>query len=1174
MKIKRLDIQGFKSFVDRVTFDFTAPITAIVGPNGCGKSNVVDAIRWVMGEQSAKNLRGRQMEDVIFGGSESRKPLGMAEVTVVFSTEDGRAPARYLDFAEIEVTRRLYRDGESEYLINRTPCRLMDITELFLDTGVGTKAYSIIEQGRIGTILLSRPEDRRFLIEEAAGVMKYKTRKQIALRKVETTRQNLQRLSDIIAEIRRRLTTLQNQAKKAEKFRELREELKRIDLGISAQAISTILDDERDLSRSERTERETLAGLEARKGVLDATRHRLRISLVEQEEAMQREREGLFAAKGKLIEASGEIEHLRERLRRTETLIVEADQEATLLAERIRGSREELTKLEENSSALLVGHDGDDSAAEETQRRLASLQSQERETIPLLDESRRALVAAQTDRARGTSQLQNAEKRRGVVIERQKRHARDLEECLTRIAQSLERLAAAEKEAGALETSLGEERRLLEAARGREKELVAQERECAASLDRARTARTRAEARVSSLRALTRRYAGFGEGVRTLLSSPATTPLFHGTVADFVEAPPHLERALAAALSDRLQILIGTGGESLTAASSLLTGQGGRACILTAPLPPSPSLPVTDGTRLLDHLSIDPRHAPWITPLLDRTYLARDLDDALSRGAAAPDATFVTPDGAVVFAGGVVGIGTSGGDDGGILQTRRELRDAETELARLTAEEESLAGRHREAVTLLESIRKERDERQKTLHSLELRLLTAQKDLQRLRTETSHLLERQNVITLESAQLAEELEILDRESAEARALIESATLRGDECATRLQTIEATLSTLRGEIDATQQELTAIQIRIATAREQRLSAERSIATLTRAIAEMEERLARRVAERDAARTEQRLLEDDLTRRRSAVARLTDEVTAAEAASAAAQEKHDSLSAEARRLDDESAALQKGIDAVHERLSSLRLKGSELTAERARIETTLLERYRMTIPELLELIESGAVSPSADPVRREELCRRIDQLGEVNLTAIDEYRETQERYDFLVSQKQDLEESLHALQQAIQKINRTTRKRFFETFHQINEKFQEVFPRLFCGGHAELRLTNEEDLLETGIDIVVQPPGKRLQNVSLLSGGEKALTAVALIFSIFLIKPTPFCLLDEVDAPLDDANIGRFNEMIREMSRISQFILITHSKTTMTVAETLYGVTMEEPGVSKLVSVKIS
>ncbi|GAB4298370.1 MAG: chromosome segregation protein SMC [Desulfuromonadia bacterium] len=1174
MKIKRLDIQGFKSFVDRVTFDFTAPISAIVGPNGCGKSNVVDAIRWVMGEQSAKNLRGKQMEDVIFNGSESRKPLGMAEVTIVFSTDDGRAPARYLDFAEIEVTRRLYRDGESEYLINRTPCRLMDITELFLDTGVGTKAYSIIEQGRIGTILLSRPEDRRFLIEEAAGVMKYKGRKQIALRKVETTRQNLQRLSDIIAEIRRRLTTLQNQAKKAEKFREMREELKGIDLAITARLLSTVMEKERELSRLDAEKRERLARCEARMGTIDATLQTLRISLLQREEALQRGRESLFTTKGKVIDANGEIERLRDRLRSLEALIAEADQEAALLAPRIESAREELQRLTESSSFLLVEHGEDDAAAAEILGRLESLQSRERGTVPILEELRRSLFAAQGDRARGTNQIQSCEKRRGVVTERLKRLERDREECLSRLAASSERLAAAEKELQLLTEAREEERRLLEDARSREKEQLRLERELSPLLDRARTALARSEARLSSLKDLARRYAGFGEGVRAVLTSPETAPLFHGTIADFVEVPSHLEGAVAAAISDRLQILIGKGGESISAASALLTDKGGRVSILAEPLI-TPSLPSpADTPRLVDHLTIDPRHAPWIAPLLERTYLVRDRDDAMTRAPSAPDAIFVTPDGEVVFAGGVVGIGRSGGGDGGILQTRREIREAEKDVVRLSRERDALEQRHREALTTLDAIRRERDERQKNLHSIELRLLTAEKDLQRVRGETSHLTERLSVITLEGSQLAEEGELLDREIADSQSLVEAAVLRADESGKRLEELESSRESLRSEIDAARQELTAIQIRIATAREQRLSAERTMTDLTARIAEMEERHARRLAEGEKARIEKRLLEEELVTKRSALARLADDLATCEKALVTAQEEYDAISMEARRWDDEHASLRKEMERIHEEISSLRIEQSEQAAQRATIETTLLERYRLTIPEFLEMIQRGEIHSPPDSDRREELLRRIDQIGEVNLTAIEEFQETRSRYDFLVSQKDDLEESLHSLQQAIQKINRTTRKRFLETFNQINEKFQEVFPRLFCGGSAELRLTNEEDLLETGIDIIVQPPGKRLQNVSLLSGGEKALTAVALVFSIFLIKPTPFCLLDEVDAPLDDANIGRFNDLIREMSAISQFILITHSKTTMTVADTLYGVTMEEAGVSKLVSVKIS
>lgn len=1175
MKIKRLEISGFKSFADKVVLDFQQNVTGVVGPNGCGKSNIVDAIRWCMGEQSAKNLRGKAMEDIIFAGSETRKPLGMAEVSLVFSTEDGRAPAKYLDYAEIQLTRRLYRDGDSDYLINKTPCRLLDITELFMDTGVGTRAYSIIEQGKIGQILHSRPEERRFLIEEAAGVTKFKSRKQLALKKIEGTRQNLARLADVLGEIRRQLASLQRQAKKAEKFREYRDELREIELLFTAREYRETQQQrvvaERELVALNEQIREVFAS----SSVGESQAEEARVTLLEAEKQLTAAQEEIFRVRSEFSTTGNGLEFQRKELAGLDGRLARLTAEASELENRLKECGEQRGMLELRRDTGAVDAAGIQAELEQSEEALAGHQQAEEALNRDLESRRRELFTALAESAQFKSRFENAQKRLAALRERLDRHTREAMQLAERREQLRQRADLLEKEIATGQQEQEELQVHLSALRGQEEDLKRRLPEIEKMWQSRRDELNRSSSRLHSLKELEAQFAGFGQGTRTLMKDAGFKSRFSGVLADAIQAPPELEAALEAALAERLQcILCSDDQDAIGALEFLKSKNGGRTGIavpLSAEAAPVPA--AAGAVALVELVQMDGPFAGLLRNLLATVMLVDDVGGALVLARKHPALIFVTRSGDMVAHGGIVNGGSEEQVGKGLIHKKREIRELELTVARLEEETATLGTQcdelRRQSQEVSEGIRRGGAE----LHQAELKLTGLRKDRQQAVDEGARVAERIDVQALEAENLHEEQAALE---AEQKLAGEQMAQTGDAS----KGLELETSRLKGELDERRAQLAVVRERVTAIRVQTATIKEQHDAGLRALSELEQRTEEIV--RRMAADRQELEAGDVAR-----VQLNAEIAAAtERLEGLVREQTDSenrLTVIRGRFEEAGAALnliearlkksREEGDAVREKQAELNLRFSTLSMQAEHLEQALYERSRIAMADALVKLDAAEFDEASGRTRQVELQRLLDEMGEVNLMAIEECAGMEERYTFLTGQKDDLEESLRGLQQAIQRINRTTRQRFQETYNQVNAKFQEVFPRLFCGGRAELRLTDEEDLLETGIDIIVQPPGKKLQNVTLLSGGEKALTAVALIFSIFLIKPTPFCLLDEVDAPLDDANIGRFNEMVREMSDISQFIIITHNKATMQVADTLYGITMEEPGASRMVSVRL-
>ena len=1186
MRIRRLEIQGFKSFADRMQLSFGQGITGVVGPNGCGKSNVVDALRWVMGEQSAKHLRGASMQDVIFNGSDTRGPLGMAEVTVTFEN-DGNAPAEYSHYPEIQVTRRLFRTGDSDYLINKTPCRLRDIHELFLGTGIGTKAYSIIEQGQVSTLIKAKPEDRRRVIEEAAGITKYKARRQAAERKMEATRQNLLRITDVTNEISRRLGSLRRAARKAERYKELKKEVREVELHQAALRFLELITSLEYARSTAGNEEERLTSDEARVAELEARIETERLGLVDEKERLEKAQARLYEVENQISLSEQQKEHAATTLEMGERREQEGRQEIESLSEALEMIRTQKEELALGAEELLAVADADEDALQDAQNRANQLSERRSEITRKTERLRNENMSSLTLAAQLRTQITSIQERSQEQRERREALEEELYESEGVLEELSERASAYEEEHAAAESERGmrEERR--QHVLGRMEEMRANISTLERKILETRELVGERRSRLSSLEEISSSYERSPEGVRALMQRAAMdTDRFAGVVgllADVFEAPEGYEICIEASLGDALQSVVVNNSAAARACFGFLqdTEQGRATLVVEDVLTPPP-----DASGRLQHIpGIEPLaahvvpksgHESLVQNIFGRIWLAHTLEDAIAAWPHVQEhrLVLVTREGVVFRPDATVSGGSSSGADSGLLRQKREIRELREALEILETElEERLEEKENHSIQLTE-MSQEADRLAEDIQRLTLLSLERKQETARAKDDIARHRQRRDERQAEKSKLSEQETRLREEVMEKQAQLEEAEVARSSHDEELAEAGELSAQLDAELHQATEALTQLKVRVAAQAERRTTLKQSIDHQERNETDARGRLEKIKQQLEDIRGDrERLLQNIRDAEEKVAALLGERVdlkegldkdrTAYEVAAQKVRQQESDLRTTRARVD----ALRKHLNTV---AIQVREKELELDSLAQRIQSAhgVLPQEVVYDYHLLPLPDEGNKKRVAD------LRRQIDQMGEINLTAIDEAKELEERYNFLKSQSDDLTHALTQLEKAIIKINRTTKKRFLEAYEAINERFQQVFPRLFRGGKAWLSLTDSQDLLSTGVEIYAQPPGKKLGSVVLMSGGEQALTAVSLIFAIFLIKPSPFCLLDEVDAPLDEANVGRFNEMIRDVSSISQFIVITHNKRTMEAADQLYGVTMEEPGVSKMVNVRMN
>jgi chromosome segregation protein len=1229
MRLNRLEISGFKSFAERSELAFDTGVTAIVGPNGCGKSNVVDAITWVLGEQSAKSLRGEHMQDIIFQGSDGRKPTSAAEVrlrlsgvasrvpgqsgagalrevpthvgaTAIVAAAAGEAPTDVpladvepLIVRDVELSRRLYRSGESEYLIDGDVVRLKDVQDLLMDAGLGIKAYAVIEQGKIGQILSARPTDRRQLIEEAAGVTKYKSRRRAAELKLEAAQQNLTRVDDIIFEVEKQRGTLKRQAAKARRYKRLRDELRRWEKVQFAQKYR-LLGEAIEATRGRLADaraRETAAS--AHLAEVETALERLRLELTEADARTTAAREAAHACELSIGRLQQQVAFDKQQVETLSASATAIDAELAALEARREPARIELDERraaasraiedKQHAADVLAEQEEAYAAAHRTIEGLeADVEAARSEVYAAVNAAtalRHAMEHAAAARARIGEQLAKLDIERGDLQVEAQRAAEDratAEESLARAREAMDTLhvdrAARESELAVARSS---RESVVRDIRTREHEL--------AGID----------ARLKSLQELDAARAEYGEGARMILAESGDAVRHLGSVADYVEIDRQYERALDAALADLLQhVVVRTHEDAVAGLQIARERSAGRVGFLVA--------------------GDDPASA--VRALVSSVRVAASRDEARAI-AAETGGVSATIDGEV-FRGTDRVEGGARGEARSILTTKREIKELReraeaegTRLDRLREEAASLDMTIAAAESAIASLSAELHRQEKAIVGYDLQMTAAGDASERVARK-------QDQIGIERRTAEEELRAQEQREDEARESIQRIETEQKTADEQLAVAQRKLFEAR-ETASSQARITAEAKATHAALVERSSALGiEVQRLEDAARELEARVVSRSEElhRNTARREQlreaiaaseRQLDDDLR----TFDDLKEQVRTADDASQALRVEFDGQESRIRDA-------RRALEAVRDEASGLEVQRATAESDLAHLAATCQDTVQASLDEVAtdvaQMEQDGLLAspkavedaPAADetgedtqdvgqdfsPAAAEaapaatrtltpdemvaDLRTKIERMGAVNMMAIDQFDDLESRHTFLTAQRKDLVDSIAATNDAIRKIDKTTRERFHEAFTVINRNFEVTFTTLFGGGKAGLVLLDESDALESGIDIIASPPGKRLQSIQLLSGGEKALTAMALMFAIFKYRPSPFCLLDEIDAPLDDANIGRFVEMLQGMQEHTQFILITHNRKTMEIADRLYGVTMEEPGVSKLISVQLN
>ncbi|MFQ3593157.1 MAG: chromosome segregation protein SMC [Gemmataceae bacterium] len=1215
MFLKSLDISGFKSFADKTHIEFHKGVTAIVGPNGCGKSNVLDAIRWALGEQSAKALRGGSMQDVIFGGTDSRKPLAMAEVTLTFSECETALGTEYHDVA---ITRRVFRDGAGEFEINKTPCRLRDIHQLFMDTGIGRSAYSIMEQGKIDLILSSKPEDRRAVFEEAAGITRFKSQRREALRKLEATEANLLRVSDIIKEVRRQLGSLQRQAAKARRFREVFDRLRLLDTNLArldfAELQSSLRQGEEKVRQLELEFGTVESGVENREAEVRQARIDLDncdLTLQGLESRRQRAENTIAQSESNIRNARERIAEMEARIERNRLERAAAEEKLRTLEDQITAASAELSDLAAREAAARQSV-AESQAAHDTARLGVGTALRERGDLEQ-EVNRLAADLHSTQGRLATIDMQRHTCRaRLIELEREEQdgqgHAAELDSLLAEITR---RSAEAQAQLDNLAARRQTEETRLQAAR----QAITAARQ---TLQETESRIGRLAARRDALKRLVASRTGFSAGSRRLLEQFQGRGLA-GPLLGFVRARPGFEEAVELCLGAAWEALVIDQPDTLPSMLELLAQSGSATLVLPQPASHEPSgdLPPQSVLHLVE---IAPPAGPWLRRLLRHHCVVAHAAEAEALRAQHPHLTVVTQQGEIFHADGWMLRGKREHQGHSLLATENDLRaveleltEAESGLGAKTTQVEGLRADLDAITRLLDEMEQERRAVEGALAALRFE----EKGLARQKEEGSRRLE---TLARERANLQEQ-ESRGREQ-ESTFLATLAQLR-DQHAEKTAALEQFAGRL-AELNASAEREAA---RLSDARVQLASVEQQLKSLTLQVESLHSRkteLAETMATREKESAEDR---DKITATTEAIARLEAQIDAARSELATLATDLDAERSRRTEIQARFAALDEAARADRRRLSELQqVKGKEevaLAEQRLNLKA-LVERvaraYHVALDEKQAAPQSSGsgtsptwltspapapeppetgpepipadpaaedAAPPPEPVpelpiedreaaRREvqELQARIDGMGPVNVDAIAEFEELEQRLAFLENQERDLTTSRQQLLEAIQKINETTLTMFRETFAKIQQNFTEMFVELFGGGKAELTLVDSGDPLESGIEIVARPPGKQLQSISLLSGGEKTMTAVALLFSIYMVKPSPFCVLDEMDAPLDESNISRFIRLLQRFVTQSQFVVITHNKRTISSADVLYGVTMEEHGVSKMVSIKLA
>jgi chromosome segregation protein len=1160
MRLSKLKLAGFKSFVDPTTVPLPSNLIGIVGPNGCGKSNIIDAVRWVMGESSAKHLRGDSMADVIFNGSSARKPVGQATIEVVFDNSDGTLGGQYANYNEISIKRTVTRDGLSVYHLNGTRCRRRDITDIFLGTGLGPRSYSIIEQGTISRIIEARPEELRMFLEEAAGISKYKERRRETENRIRHTRENLERLSDLRDELEKQLARLKRQARTAERYKVLKEEERLVKAQL--QALRWMVQNEHARAgENQLREQETmLEAAIAKQRAVEADIEKQRALQADASDSHNTVQSRFYSVGADIARLEQSIQYARERRAQQQQDLTQLDKDAQETTQHLESDQQRVQELEAQLTALTPDFEN----AEQLQQTANESRAQAEATMHQWQTEWDAFNQQATEPARQAdverTRIQHLEQRLSQLQQRGEKLQQELTE---QSAQAVEQdIAELQQKLSVTETAVQQSQQVLQQHQQQISELREVTHQRGQQLDETRRQLQDLRGRSASLEALQQAALGKEQGAvsqwlngQHLQDAPR--------LAEELQVEAGWEQAAECVLGAHLEAVCVEGVDPL---AEVLGGfEEGTLTLFDTQVVPGAD-PADKGNTLLAKIK-----APWsLHALLAGVYIADDLHSALAmRGRLAPHESVVCRDG-IWLGNGWLRVVRDTDAKAGILQREQELKSLASEITQLTEQVHILQEQLEGERSQLHELELERDSVQASYNQANRAHAEQQSRLNARRSQLQQAKDRQSKLESELHELRGQMEADQQALQAARGTLETALEKmggleqqREELIRQRDTQREVLEVTRGRAQEARNQAHEIKLKYETLNTELNSTRQAMARLNAQLEQVRgrrEELQNALHESEAPLAEMNQeLETQLEQRVSVEAELTE-----------ARKQLEAIEHQLRQLEEARGEAEQAVQDVRGQLEQIRINQQEVKVRRQTLEEQIIEsgfELKFLLDEMPE--EANETDWHS---RVEELEQKINRLGPINLAAIEEFEQQSERKEYLDAQNADLTEALQTLENAIHKIDRETRTRFKETYDKVNSGLKELFPRLFGGGHAYLEMTGDE-LLDTGVTVMARPPGKRNSTIHLLSGGEKALTAVALVFAIFELNPAPFCMLDEVDAPLDDANVGRYCHMLKEMSERTQFIFITHNKVTMEVAQHMTGVTMHEPGVSRLVAVDI-
>ena len=1182
MYLKRLELQGFKSFADKTVLEFKEGITGVIGPNGSGKSNISDAIRWVLGEQSIKSLRGAKSEDIIFAGTQARKSLGFAEVSMVIDNTDGKLP---IEYSEVTVTRKIYRSGETGYFINKTPCRLKDILELFMDTGIGKDGYSIIGQGKIDEILSNKSEDRRRIFEEAAGIVKYRTRKAESEKKLEQTKLNLLRINDILSEIEANIEPLRLQADKAKQFLDLREELKSIEVGLFIYNIDTykqkleqIIKDEEIIKSQEQDENEKMSHIKEMKEKLKQE--------IDQVTTQIEELQNLgFESSNKIEKINSEIGISNERMQNNSANHERIEKEIDEVKQRIKELEEESEQKQNKKENLFLNKEKFQKELDDKQKELDELTKKLSDKELKIEEKKQTIEKNVDLKYELSENISNQE----VNFENLEKRQKSLKTELSSVISELDLTRTNKQELGKgfydIQSQKEKSEKILKEKAEEKESCMRKVKEFDEQINRLSYEMRMKDSRLKFLIETEKEKEGYIKSVKALLNDcekdSTLSKGMHGVLANLISVQKEYETAVEMCLGQMLQnIVTDTENDAKKLVEHLRTNNLGRASFL-----PISSIHGKKIDRVIknniegiigiasDLVKCDKKYEQIVLNLLGRTVVVEDMDAAIALSKMnSYSFRVVTVKGDIINPSGAITGGSVSTKTVNILGRSREIEELEKDVKRINKDIENINNKKDEYSTSITDVIEEVSRLEKSLQDIQVVYATENQKMVAIDDNIKRLETRRDKLKEENEQIEKQKEEIIKTKEEKRKEIETLTIEIEQLNKEVEEFAINNKENQKYIDDLNFDITNLKISVSSFDESGTSIDEMLERIKQDIKNNQLSIENKLTNITSIDKENEDLQSKILELNEQIEKIKSDVqnssTKVEELKQHRVEKNANLNEIEHQINDQFSV----IEGLKEQVVKIDVKKTKLEQDLEQVVNNLWEEYELTPNMITDYKKPENVAQTQKHVN--QIRNRIKDLGSINIDSIEEYKKTKERYDFMCEQRLDLDNTAGKLRKVIADMTETMKIQFAEKFKQINKNFNDVFVELFGGGKAELILEDESNILECGIDIQVQPTGKKLQNMMLLSGGEKAFTAIALLFAILKINPAPFCILDEIEAALDDVNVYRFADYLKKFSKETQFLVITHRKGTMEAADTVYGVTMEENGISKLLSIKLA